>query len=489
MLYYNTVSNIMRIYSGSAWENVAVSTAGFATLTGVETLTNKTLTSPKINEDVVVTSTATELNKLDALSRGSILYGNASAVTSILTKGTAAQVLTSDGTDISWGDAFSGIAWQSVQTTGFTAAVGNAYPCDTTSAAFTVTLPASASVGDQVQLVDYAGTFATNNITLTSSLNIEGGALDKTLTTNREGVTITYVDATQGWVASSGVNSGSQALDPPIQFLVVAGGGGGGGRETEGGGGGGAGGYRTSTQTVNSGTVITVTVGDGGAGSAGASDGSDGSNSSISGSGLTTITSTGGGGGGNGVAPTGTVGHNGGSGGGSGCYYTASGGLGNSPSTTPSQGNNGGSAGSAAPYGGGGGGGAGVVGGNASSGVVGAGGNGVANSITGSEVYYAGGGGGGCASSGTAGLGGTGGGADGSNGTPNPATSGTVNTGGGGGGNGNTNSSAGGAGGKGVVILSVPTSIYTGTSTGSPTVTTSGSSTIIKFTGSGSYTA
>ena len=62
--------------------------ASEVSLAGVETLTNKTLTSPKINEDVVVTSTATELNKLDALSRGSILYGNASAVTSILTTGT-----------------------------------------------------------------------------------------------------------------------------------------------------------------------------------------------------------------------------------------------------------------------------------------------------------------------------------------------------------------------------------------------------------------
>ena len=135
MLYYNTTSNIMRIYSGSAWENVAVSTSGFATLAGVETLTNKTLTSPKINEDVAVTSTATELNlldgvsglvqadftklaavdstaaelnTLDGLSRGSIIYGNASAATAILTKGTADQVLTSDGTDISWGDASSG---------------------------------------------------------------------------------------------------------------------------------------------------------------------------------------------------------------------------------------------------------------------------------------------------------------------------------------------------------------------------------------------
>jgi len=82
--------------------------ASEVSLAGVETLTNKTLTSPKINEDVVVTSTATELNKLDALSRGSILYGNASAVTSILTTGTVGQFLTTDGTDISWGDASSG---------------------------------------------------------------------------------------------------------------------------------------------------------------------------------------------------------------------------------------------------------------------------------------------------------------------------------------------------------------------------------------------
>ena len=48
---------------------------------------------------------------------------------------------------------------------------------------------------------------------------------------------------------------------------------------------------------------------------------------------------------------------------------------------------------------------------------------------------------------------------------------------------------SGGTGGSGVVILSVPTANYTGTTTGSPTITTSGSNTIIKFTASGSYTA
>jgi hypothetical protein len=484
MLYYNTVSNIMRIYSGSAWENVAVSTSGFATLAGVETLTNKTLTSPKINEDVAVTSTATELNKLDALSRGSIIYGNASAATTVLTKGTVGQVLTSDGTDISWDDVSGGTSWQSVQTTGFTAVAGEGYPCNTTSAAFTVTLPSSASVGDQVQIVDYAGTFATNNITLTSSLNIEGAADDKLLTTNREGVIITYVDVTQGWVATSGVNSGNQALDPTpfsLEMLVIAGGGGGGGdpSNTGSGAGGGAGGYRTSTQTVASGVAITVTVGDGGAGNRG--NGTNGSNSSISGSGLTTITSAGGGGGGDATGNFGIAGGSGGGGGGTAGGYA--GGLGNTPSTSPSQGNNGssGSTGNAA----GGGGGAGAVGVAASSGVAGIGGVGVANTITGSSVYYAGGGGGSC-EGGTDGSGGNGGGGAGSSVT---GVAGTVNTGGGGGGAYQDGSGTGGAGGKGVVILSMPDANYTGTTTGSPTVATGVSGkTVLTFTGTGSYT-
>jgi hypothetical protein len=47
----------------------------------------------------------------------------------------------------------------------------------------------------------------------------------------------------------------------------------------------------------------------------------------------------------------------------------------------------------------------------------------------------------------------------------------------------------GGTGGSGVVILSIPTNRYSGTTTGSPVVTTSGSNTILQFNASGSYTA
>jgi hypothetical protein len=52
------------------------------------------------------------------------------------------------------------------------------------------------------------------------------------------------------------------------------------------------------------------------------------------------------------------------------------------------------------------------------------------------------------------------------------------------------NTRGGGNGGSGIVILSIPTAFYTGTVTGSPSVTTSGSNTIVSWlTGSGTYTA
>jgi hypothetical protein len=49
-----------------------------------------------------VSSTAAELNILDAVARGKIIYGNSSGATALLSPGTNGQVLTSDGTDISW---------------------------------------------------------------------------------------------------------------------------------------------------------------------------------------------------------------------------------------------------------------------------------------------------------------------------------------------------------------------------------------------------
>jgi hypothetical protein len=103
------------------------------------------------------------------------------------------------------------------------------------------------------------------------------------------------------------------------------------------------------------------------------------------------------------------------------------------------------------------------------------------------KTGQSGGGGGGQTTGGAGGNGGGGAGASGNGGT---GVNGTANTGGGAGAFYNDSTATGVSnGGSGVVILSVPTAKYSGTTTGSPTVTTSGSNTIIKFTSSGSYTA
>ena len=139
-----------------------------------------------------------------------------------------------------------------------------------------------------------------------------------------------------------------------------------------------------------------------------------------------------------------------------------------------------------APSAAGGGGGAGSVGGNSTTNTIGGnGGIGIANSISGNSIYYAGGGGG--AGSSTMGSGGNGGGGNGKGVTTGTGTAGTANTGAGGGGsltNAAEAAQPGGAGGSGVVIISYPTGSITATG---GTITTSGGNTIHTFTSSGNF--
>ena len=116
--------------------------------------------------------------------------------------GTADQVLVTDGSgNLSFVDNTGGTAWQAVKTTGFTAAAGEGYFCNTTSAAFTLTLPASPTIGDEVSFIDYAGTFDTNNLTIgRNGENIQGSAADLTVNVERAANTLVYTDGTQGWL-------------------------------------------------------------------------------------------------------------------------------------------------------------------------------------------------------------------------------------------------------------------------------------------------
>ena len=311
------------------------------------------------------------------------------------------------------------VDWQSVITSNTTMVAGRGYFVNTTGGAISMTLPASASIGDFVAIKDYAGTFATNKLTiLRNGHNIQGVANESLISTNRASVVLVYVDSTKGWLftyehnvgdlenntfveatggtvltagdfkthiftgSSNFVVSGASnnASCNVAEYLVIGGGGGGGKHGTassavQGAGGGGAGGWRhfsaiacTSPAKGPAGITLSaqtypITVGAGGAqSSSSGSLGVSGGNSIFS-----TITSTGGGGGGSQSSSPGGNGANGGSGGGGGGVPgpqgQSAGGSGNTPPVSPSQGSDGGngSARTAAPAsdsGGGGGGGA-----------------------------------------------------------------------------------------------------------------------------------
>ena len=93
------------------------------------------------------------------------------------------------------------VDWQAVITSNTTMVAGRGYFVDTSSSALTMTLPSSASRGDEVWIVDYAASFDSNNLTVArNSHKIQGATSNLTVATERAGFTLVYVDATQGWL-------------------------------------------------------------------------------------------------------------------------------------------------------------------------------------------------------------------------------------------------------------------------------------------------
>ena len=94
-----------------------------------------------------------------------------------------------------------GTQWQAVKTANYTASAGQGVFANTTSSAFTVTLPASPSIGDSVSIIDYAGTFDSNNLTVgRNGSKIQGATEDLTVATERAAFTLVFTDSTQGWL-------------------------------------------------------------------------------------------------------------------------------------------------------------------------------------------------------------------------------------------------------------------------------------------------
>ena len=82
----------------------------------------------------------------------------------------------------------------------YLAVPGDQLIVDTRTNPVTVTLPASPSVGDEVVIIDGFNFFASNNCVVgNNASNILGAASALTLNTNRQSITLVYVNATQGW--------------------------------------------------------------------------------------------------------------------------------------------------------------------------------------------------------------------------------------------------------------------------------------------------
>ena len=90
----------------------------------------------------------------------------------------------------------------------YTAVAGAQILANTTSTVITVTLPAAASTGDEVTIIDARGTFGSNNLTIDRNGNpINTGTSNLVLSNNGQSLTLVYIDATRGWAYKTNYTS------------------------------------------------------------------------------------------------------------------------------------------------------------------------------------------------------------------------------------------------------------------------------------------
>jgi len=179
---------------------------------------NNFITGQTINSDTITTNTATQVlvNKTLTAARAtaspaagdnSLLLATTAYVVGVglssalpgQSAATTGQVPVSNGTTAAWGNE---IQVSSTSKTGnYTAAAGDQFVHDTSSAGFTVTLPSGVSGAAPILIHDLKGTFGANNLTVASS----GGQLIMGLASpllcdlNNFSGWLVWSGATQGW--------------------------------------------------------------------------------------------------------------------------------------------------------------------------------------------------------------------------------------------------------------------------------------------------
>lgn len=166
------MGKVVKIYDGTAWQDLAISTpVGAQGTTGTQgTLGTQGATGAQGVQGTVGTQGV----------QGTLgAQGTTGAQGTIGTTGPAAVINSSINTNQ-------------------TLVAGYRYFVDTT-AARTLTLPTSPSVGDEVQILDGSGTAGTYNISIVSGGKINGTTQDATLDVNGVAAVFIYTGSTYGW--------------------------------------------------------------------------------------------------------------------------------------------------------------------------------------------------------------------------------------------------------------------------------------------------
>jgi VCBS repeat-containing protein len=165
------MAKLIKVWDGTAWQDVAVALPNALTIDGTQTLTNKTISGAS--------------NTLTNIGNGSLTNSSITVNGSAVSLGGSVTIVT--------GPASSAVS------SNITMAANNNYFVDT-SAARTLTLPASPTLGDTIVIYDASGTAATNNITIArNGSNINGVADNAIIDVNQASSTFVYTGATVGW--------------------------------------------------------------------------------------------------------------------------------------------------------------------------------------------------------------------------------------------------------------------------------------------------
>jgi len=196
------VGTVTSITGGTGLSGGAITSSGtlaidstVTTLVGTQTLTNKTLTSPKINENVAVTSTATELNLLD---------GKAATNLALIGK----QAGTNFTNSLLVGHATTGTLNSAGENTGVGIAALDALTSGDDNTALGSNAGSKINSGSANTTL---GRYAGNNIT-TSSFNAYVGSLSGQLTTGNRNSAVGYLSAKALGSGSDNIAIGEQAL-------------------------------------------------------------------------------------------------------------------------------------------------------------------------------------------------------------------------------------------------------------------------------------